>query len=103
MVIIINDQKRASGKTTLAKEFLKGKRYIEINTMSAFLYRFWNYSIIPEFVLIDGASEGDIEVANEITQKNMLSFDVKYSENKVRMQPPTFVLVTNQELKIKLI
>ena len=103
MLIIINDHKKASGKTTLAKEILKDKDFLELPNMRPFTDRFCSFEEIPKWILIDGASEIDIEVAEKLADIEFLIFDNKYSSGKTMLQVPSFILITNQKLEIKLI
>ena len=103
MLIIINDNKKATGKTTIAREFLKGKNFLELPTAAPLIRRFWNFDIIPEWIFIDGASEKDMDVIKRITdirlnESQYLSFDIQYSSKKVVFPVPNFILITNDIL-----
>lgn len=102
MILILTDNKKASGKTTIAKDFLKDKKYLELPNVSALISRFCNFDIIPEWVLIDGATEKDLRIIKELNTRENLTFDVQYSEEKVTMKVPNFLLITNSRLEISI-
>lgn len=98
MLIIINDNKKATGKTTIAREFLKGKNFLELPTADPIIRRFWNFDIIPEWVFIDGASEKDMDIIKDLCTGEILTYDVQYSQKKVVFPVPNFILITNDIL-----
>ena len=103
MLIIINDNKKTTGKTTVAREFLKGKNFLELTSAIPLVRRLWNFDIVPEWVFIDGASEQDIDIIKQINdirrnESQSLSFDIQYSSKKITFQVPNFVLITNRIL-----
>lgn len=102
MILIIADNKKASGKTTLAKDFLKDKKYLQLPNVSALISRFCNFEINPEWVLIDGANEMDLRIIKELNTRENLTFDVQYSKEKVTMKVPNFLLITNSRLEISI-
>jgi len=102
MVVIINDNKRASGKTTAANEFLKDKKSLELCHVYKLADRFWNYEEFPEWVLIDPAEQSDIDMAYELQNEiKELKYDIQYSSEKRVEKVPNFILITNQELIVK--
>ena len=98
MLIIINDNKKATGKTTIAREFLKGKNFLELPTAAPLIRRFWDFDIIPEWVFIDGASEKDMDIIKDLCTGEILTYDVQYSQKKVAFPVPNFILITNDIL-----
>jgi hypothetical protein len=90
-----------SGKTTLANEILKGKNFKEFSSIKPLIGRFFSYEEIPEWVLIDGCTEFDIHVANDMQLFEMLEFERLYSDEKITGKVPHFILITNIKLEIK--
>ena len=103
MLIIINDNKKATGKTTIAREFLKGKNFLELPTAALLIRRFWDFDIIPEWAFIDGASEKDMDIIKDLHTSEFLTYDIKYSQDKVVFPVPNFILITNDRLEISII
>ena len=101
MVIIIADQQRASGKTTLANEFLKDKDYVQIYGIGEMLSRFTPFIKVPDWVFIDGANQHDVMLAQKFDAKKF--YDVhrpmKLAVERVKM--PNFLLITNEVLQTK--
>jgi len=103
MVIIINDSKRASGKTTAANEFLKDKKSLELCHVYKLADRFWNYEEFPEWVLIDPAEQSDIDMAYELQNEIKVMEYRDRHRNEIRVEKvPNFILITNQELIVKI-
>lgn len=102
MILIITDNKKASGKTTLAKDFLKDKNFLQLPNIAKLTNRFWNYDAIPEWIFIDGATEKDLTIIKELNDCENLTFDVQYSAKKVTMKVPNFLLITNSRLQISI-
>jgi len=100
MVIIINDQQQMSGKTTLSKEIVKGKNFKELPNMASFTKRFINWEDAPEWIIIDGCSLIDIELANKLTEKQTFTYHRQYDQNTYREKVPHFILITNIKLQI---
>ena len=101
MILFINDHKRRSGKTTLARQILKDKNFIELTNMTLFLSRMSSFESMPEWILIDGATEFDIEIANSLLDKETVIFHTKYYGVKQEFKVPNFILVNNQDVSIK--
>jgi len=100
MVIIINDQIRMSGKTALSKEIVRDKDFKELPSMSAFIKPFLNWESIPDWIIIDGCSLIDIELANQLTEKGTFSYQRQYDAFTYVAKVPHFILITNAKLQI---
>ena len=98
MLIIINDNKKATGKTTVAREFLKGKNFLELSSAAMLIQRFWNFDKIPEWVVIDGASDQDMDIIKDLQTSEFLTYEIQYSRNKSVFKVPNFILITNRIL-----
>ncbi len=101
MLIIINDNKRASGKTTLARKIIGDKKYVQMASMCPFLGPFAPFIESPDFILIDGASCHDIKLANKIAQEENMEYPVRLLKTTVFLKTPNFILITDEELQIK--
>jgi hypothetical protein len=101
MVIIITDQQRASGKTTLANEFLKDKDCLQLSGIAPMLGRFTPFKKAPDWVFIDGASKIDISIAQELDAKKFYNVHRPMKPSFERVKMPNFLLITNEVLQTK--
>ena len=101
MVIIITDQQRGSGKTTLANEFLKGKDYVLLAGIAPMLGKFTPFKKVPDWVFIDGASKIDISFAQEFNAKKFYNVHRPMKATVERVKMPNFLLITNEVLQTK--
>lgn len=96
MIVLITDDKRASGKTTLANEFLKDKKFIQCSSMEWAFNRFFPFTTQDfDWIFIDGATQLDIDVAVSLQKEEYITFGVRLESEEIHLKTPNFLLITN--------